>query len=577
MNITRTKNLFFAALLGILSLGFSSCSDSEDVVATGTLTVDPSYTTKGIETDVESAIIEVPVNCNGKWFAEVDNCNWLAVLDDGTPIHNGNGKIKLKFDENRTGADRKNSLYIVDFNDNLIEIPVRQNTLYRGEVPSNGADTWFNNNNVGSGADYTYLFAPDDRKGKDFDPLKVSKGNNLFNMAELELMNANGKYKGQLYNMSKIKISELNDKQLVNVISKDQHLDVSLEMSCSFGFIEFQGSGTYNSDLTDQSDHVNYVICRDAPVLNTNLGIANIATAVNEELKAFKSSEEVAVELENLYEKLDGLDVVKRKLSRQAAYNKSLNTRMPELSMLSVGFKPLYWELCYFNTVKDNLFPNDSVSQANKFSEILETIDSYYGPYFISGGQFGGSLNLFATVDKKNLDESTKFDASITANISSLFELSGKANFTSEGKQLYQKSDVKMKVFGGNAGETTAAVTEFLHGDMTNTALLADILKKWTTSFDVFEKDNDGVEVPTSAAPIVFYVSPIWTLFSDPALQKVVKDYFVAKYAKQGIETWNHIIESPTAEYKVEELLKKVSKDESSSSDKDKDKDKDKK
>lgn len=565
MNMTRTRNLFFAAMLGVLSLGFSSCSDSENTVATGTLTVDPSYTTKGIETDVESAIIEVPVNCNGKWFAEVDDNNWLSVLDEGKTIHNGNGTIKLKFDENRTGAGRKTSVYIVDFNQNGIEIPVYQSNLYRGEVPSNGAANWFTNNSVGCGANYTYMLSPKDRSGKEFDPLRVSMGNNIFNMANLEALNTNGSVKGQLYNMSRIPVSELNDKQLINSISKTQGLDVSLEMSVSFGFIEFQGSGKYVSSLTDNSDHVNYSICREAPVLNTNLQVANLASVINTEAANFAEDEEAAMALDGLYEKLLSIPTTKAFL-RKATYNKMKNKKKPTLRLFSEGFKDLYWNLYYFyNYGKDILYPNDEVKQKAELNKILDAFDNLYGPYFISGGQFGGSLNLYATVDKKDLDEKTKFDASITANISQLFELSGKVDFTSSGKQLYKKSKVVMKVYGGNAAETTASVTDFLAGDMTNTSILTGILKKWTDSFAEFDKDEDGTVVPKKAAPIVFYVTPIWTLFADVQLQSVVKNYFMKKYEDQGIADWNRIIENPNPSIDVEDLLKKVSKDKNSS------------
>lgn len=564
MNITRTRNLFFAAMLSVLSLGFSSCSDSEDTVATGTLTVDPSYTTKGIETDVESAIIEVPVNCNGRWFAEVDDNDWLSVLDEGEAIHNGNGTIKLKFDENRTGAGRKTSLYIVDFNQNGIEIPVYQTNLYRGEAPSNGAATWFTNNSVGCGANYSYLLEPKSRAGQKFDPNRVSMGNNIFNMANLETLNTNGSVRGQLYNMSRIEISNLDDKQLINSISKKQNLEVTLEMGCSFGFIEFQGSGKYVGNLTDNSDYVNYVICREAPVLNTNLQVANIASEINKEAQNFTEDEEAAMALDTLYQKLLSLESTKV-FQRKAAYNKMKNKKKPTLGLFSEGFKSLYWELFYYyHYAKDILYPGDEVMQKAEMNKILDAIDNLYGPYFISGGQFGGSLNLYATVDKKDLDESVTFDASVTANISELFDLSGKVNFTSSGKQLYKKSKVVMQVYGGNAAETTASVTDFLAGDMTNTSILTGILQKWANSFAEFEDDGSTV-VPKSAAPIVFYVTPIWTLFADVQLQGVVKDYFVKKYDDKGIADWNLIIEKSNPDIDVEDLLKKVSKDENTS------------
>ena len=562
----RTRNLFFAAMLSVLSLGFSSCSDSEDTIATGTLTVDPTYTTKGIETDVESAIVEVPISCNGQWVADVDSCDWLDILDEGSPIHKGNGVLKLKFDENRTGAGRKGKLYVVDFNHNLIVIPVYQTNLYRGEIPTNSVANWFNSKNIGCIADYSYFMEPKESRQATFDPTNVSKNNNIFNMSIIESLQKKGSLSDPLFINTRIPVAKLDDHELVNSLRKSESLDVTIEMGCSFGFIEFQGKGQYTSSMTNNSDKVNYSICREAPVLNCNLQVQNIVSIVDESLDEYYSDVNLGKKMATLASELkntpDSLPTVRRALK-----NSMKRINKPTLGgVFSKGFADTYWNLYYANYIKEALYPNDPESQKASLKSALDALDRKFGPYFISGGEFGGSLNLLATVDKKELNEDAKFLAEISANISSIFNLEGSVTFSSEGQQIYKKSDVQMTVYGGNAAQTANDVKALLDGEnMTRTDSLAAILDRWADSFAKFDGETDEA-TPTHAAPILFRITPIWTLFSyDDDLPGIVEDYFLEKYAAKGIEHWSSIYSGEEAA-KVEDLLRDLAKSKKSSS-----------
>lgn len=540
MNRKVINKMLFLAMLGTASLSFSSCSESEDVVA-GTLLVDPSYMSKGIETEVESAVIEVPVTCNGKWVAVVDSCDWLAILDDNHAIHQGNGVIKLKVDENRTQVGRKSTLSILDFNQNEIEIPVYQTNTYKGQPASNGAGDWFSKVGVGCGANYKYFMQPDANRGlngKTFDPLQIMNNNNIFNFGVLETKQKTGSSKDSLYIVSRIPMAELKSKLDVNSIGKDETLDATIQMGCSFGFIEFEAKGHYVSSLTDTSATVNYTVCREAPVLNSRLQVSTIAAKADEVLQQHIKNDVDDDELDELLAQLDEAKRESKKKKLRRAISELYKTDFG--GYFSAGFAQAYWTLYSTYLHAEDWYPNAD-DRKRALNDCLGVLDSNWGPYFISGGQFGGSLNMLASVQKKDLDEDTKFDADITANIADGFQLSGDVAFSAAGKQLYKHSDVVMYVYGGNAAVTLSGVTDFLDSDMTNTKELQSILNEWANSFAKFDGDGDSA-VPTNAAPISFNLTPIWTVFQNQELQAIVKDYFMEKYKDKGIETWDNVV-----------------------------------
>lgn len=548
------KKILLASALCSMALGFTACSDNDDVANPATPSTVPTSTLSGIDTEVKSAVIEVPINCSGEWIADVDSCDWLEIIDEDSPIHKGNGVLKLKIDENHTGVGRKNKLTIVDFNDNQLEIPVYQSNLYNGEVPSNGSADWFNSNSIGCCADYDYFMAPDSSRSGTFNPSLVSSHNNIFNMANIELWQKTTAQGGDpLYVMNRLPVAYLKDKELTNSISKSDSLDVTITMDCSFGFIEFQGKGHYSSSMDNNSDKVNYSICRQAPVLDANLQVQNIISTIDEKIDDY-------IDNNDLGEVLDSLARVARQWPENSAKRKlaenKISRKKPDFGgLFSKGFSDAYWKVYSFYLTKDTLYPNDKVKQEIEMTKRLDALNSNYGPFFISGGQFGGSLNLYATVDKKELNEDAQFQARISANISSVFTLEGEARFTSDGQQVYKNSDIVMHVYGGDAAKTSNSVVALLDGpDMTRTDSLAMILNTWVDSFGKFdEKTNE----PKAAAPILFNITPLWTLFSfDVNMQEIVENYFLKKYADKGIDSWNRILDGNAPQ--AEDMLRKL-------------------
>ena len=118
------------ALVCGLSMSFVACSDDDDdkkAPKVSVVTVDNELLTHGIETDMQSAVIEVPVTCDGMWTATLkEGTNWVQILD-WQVTYNGSKTLTLLFDENLSKVDRTTTLTIGNGGKEYKRITLRQN------------------------------------------------------------------------------------------------------------------------------------------------------------------------------------------------------------------------------------------------------------------------------------------------------------------------------------------------------------------------------------------------------------------------------------------------------------------
>ena len=106
--------LLTAALVCGLSLAATSCKDDDkdDVAPASVVTIGSDLTTRGIEVDMQSHLIQVPIDCNGEWTATLPaGTDWARILD-WQVIFEGKRTLRLVIDENLSKADRRTTLNI---------------------------------------------------------------------------------------------------------------------------------------------------------------------------------------------------------------------------------------------------------------------------------------------------------------------------------------------------------------------------------------------------------------------------------------------------------------------------------
>lgn len=555
------KKRFITAAFCLIGLvgGFSSCSNDDELTDTNIVTIEADIRERGITTDMMSAVIDIPVVSSGSWCAAVDvDCNW-ADLSDHENFYSGSRTLKLVIDHNPTGADRKSTLYIGTSDGELIEIPIVQTALYKGQVPSNGNGEWVAKNGVGCGIKYYYALDPNyNREGQKFSPTEMKLPNNIFNIARIEELQKSTDpdicLNQSAYVETPINFSELHDVMMDSLFAKNKMLDATVRLECSFGFLEFSAAGEYHSEAVENSAHIDYSILRNAPTYNVVISPAEIRTfaedmALQEEFDNSDFIDAECLKIEKQIEKYiaqnkkKGIGAELTDSQKRSIDRHYINTYQPSYGkVFSSAFAKVYYALQYY-------IDEGEYEEADK---VLGTIDNDYGPFFISGGDFGGNLNLHAEVDTMFLQGSSSLSAELSADLQGAVNVGGSVTFTEEGVQLFRNSKITIGIYGGSAAQTQSELASFLGSiDMTNREMFHDILNRWAESLKI----KDGEEIPSLASPIRYDITPIWTLFSDYTVAEYAKEYFLKKYAKNGIYTYLGILEGTDTTTTGEDLL----------------------
>ena len=546
---TNSKIMFWMALTAIGTLAIS-CHKSN---------LDPDYNQKeaktidqwvkeGIEVDMQSHVVELNINAEGEWVAVSDPDNdWLA-LNDHELIHKGPRQLLLLIDENRTEVDRRSVLIVEDSKGKISEIPVRQNYNFNGEPPTNGSGQAFAKNGVGCGVDYDYVLdtrgiakrnaledarvankemTEDDRTK--FAPTKVKKNNPIFNVSRIERLMENGKLGPQAYVEAKIPFEDLQAQLMDSTVVQDKSLDVKLEMGISYGCIEFVAGASYSSKATEQRQKMDYTIIRNSPIYNVTISEAEVAsyaeTAMLDEMKDYEAGLAQIEAKKQAYYKANGSETL-TKVQQKIIDNLYSKLERPSFDgVFSASFGNAYWDL-YAAVAEEDEAAIDAA---------MTRFDNYYGPFYISGGDFGGSMTIHAVLSDLSMEGFVEAAGKLDADFAGAIKVSGDFTYSESGMSLLRNANAKFYIYGGDATNVATNLLKLMTGDdPTNRDAWTETLQYWVNSM---YSDNGSVD-GSMAAPISFIMTPLWNLFWDKDMQKIAQNWFMEKYKDRGIEEY---------------------------------------
>ena len=566
----KIMNLWLmAALVCGLSLGVICCSDdddNDDIVSV--VEIDKTLTTRGIETDMQSAIIEVPVKCDGHWTATLDKgTRWARILE-WQVSYNGPKTLRIAIDENLTKYDRRTTLNIGNSDGELTRIKVSQYYNFEGQPPTNGSGQAFADKGLGTGIDYDYVLNMKNVASSDgsFDATKVHHLNNLFNITAIqEKMKAGGGLQKSAYVESVIPIANLMAQLMDSSVVQAKHLDVSLTLGVQFGPISFDGHGEYNSNKKESRAIVDYTIVRNCPMYNVYVSPAELAEFAEnvknnqvdldaEEAAFARIDEEIEFYLKknkrrrNIEVNEDGLTEEQAEII--AAMEDAISVYYDYGGIYSSGFTGRCNELRAAITKRKE---RGKAIDTEKADATLNAIDNEYGPFFIAGGDYGGAMIMHCEIDTMMLAGKDSLGGELSAEFAGMFEVEGEFHYTTEGYSLLRNSNTKMYIYGGNANETADKMLGIITGgNATDLQKWQGAMKNWISSM----YSPSGADPQLSeAAPISYTITPIWTLFRDPDVQKYVQDYFMKKYADRGINAYFGIMNGTVAPPSFSELV----------------------
>ena len=541
--------LLMAALVCGLSLGVTSCKNDDDTEDTSVISIDKDITTRGVETDMQSAVIEVPVKCNGHWTATLKKGTTWARILEWQVAYDGPKTLRIAIDENLSKADRRTTLNIGNSDGELTKIEVRQYYNFEGQPPTNGSGQAFADKGLGTGIDYDYVLNMKNvaSSNGNFDPTKVHHLNNLFNITVIqEKMKAGGGLQKSAYVESVIPIASLLAQLMDSSLVQSKHLDVAMTLGVEFGPIAFNGHGDYNSDKKESRAKIDYTIARNCPMYNVYVSPAELAKFAEDNNQVDLDAENAAwaqidAEIEfylrknkrrrNLEVNEDGLTEEQAEII--AAMEDAVSVYYDYGGIFSSGFTGRCNELRAAITKRKERHLSIDTEKADA---TLNAIDNEYGPFFIAGGDYGGALMMHCDIDTMALAGKDSLGGELSAEFAGMFEVEGAFHYTSEGYTLLRNSNTKIYIYGGNANETADKMLGIItSGDATNLNNWQGAMKNWISS--MYSTTGDDPKL-SEAAPISYTITPIWTLFRDADVQQYVQNYFLRKYANRGINAY---------------------------------------
>ena len=546
MNIFMNR-LLMAALVCGLSLCVTSCKDDDDddgSEQTSTVTLDSELLTRGIETELKTAAVDVKVNADGQWTATLGkDANWV-MIKDWQVTYNGTQTLTLLFDENTTGYDRTTKLCIGNSDGEYQTVSVRQTATVDGQVPKNGSGLAFAGQGLGCGIDYDYALNVKNKTNtkEKFEPTKVKKQNNLFNIAYIEELQKQGALRSA-YTESPISLTEFKAQMIDSSMVKMKKFDASLTLSCNFGAINFSAHGHYVSKKKQTESAIDYVITRYAPMYDVYVSPAEIRTYASDPKNNKLNRDATDASMDQIDAVIEQYARInkRRKLTNlnedgltaeQAEEIDAMYAQIPKSytwgGVFSANFTSAYNKL--YNALKTTK-PDYSVAD-----QVLNQIDNDYGPFFIAGGEFGGSLIIHCHATDRLMDGSGSISGSVALGYASAVSLEGSFTLSENGKDTFHEANPDFYIYGGNANDTANDLWDIVMSTkLDDRTKWSTTLRNWVNSMYTV---SDKKPIMSEAAPLSFVVECIWTLFDDPAIQEYAQNYFIKKYQDRGIKAY---------------------------------------
>ena len=536
-----------AALVCGLSLSATSCKDDDDDNSSeqaSTVTLDSELLTRGIETELKTAAVDVKVTSNGQWTATLGkDANWV-MIKDWQVTYNGTQTLTLLFDENTTGYDRTTKLRIGNSDGEYQTVNVRQTATLDGQMPKNGSGLAFAGQGLGCGIDYDYVLNVKNKTNTNqkFEPTKVKKQNNLFNIAYIEELQKQGTLRSA-YTESQLSLTELKAQMVDSSMVKMKKFDASLTLSCNFGAINFSAHGHYVSKKKQTESAVDYVITRYAPMYDVYVSPAEIRTYASDP-KNNKVSRDAA---DATFDQIDAIieqyaRINKRRrltglnedglTAEQAEEIDAMYAQMPKSytwgGVFSANLTSAYNKL--YNALKTTKPDYTAADQ------VLNQIDNDYGPFFIAGGEFGGSLIIHCHATDRLLDGNGSLSGTVSLGWRSAVNLEGSFSLSESGKDTFHEANPDFYIYGGNANDTANELWDIVMSNkLDDRVKWSNTMRNWVNSMYT---TSDKKPIMSQAAPLSFVVECIWTLFDDPAIQEYAQKYFIKKYEDRGIKAY---------------------------------------
>jgi hypothetical protein len=326
-------------------------------------------------------------------------------------------------------------------------------------------------------------------------------------------------------------------------VVQTKEITVTLKLDLQFGPIEFAAEGAYNSKKDESRTRIDYVIERSVPMYNVYLAPGELGTYA--EMHGVDSDENLDAGFAKIDQLIDRYKKIntRKKLKNlnedglteaQAAEIDAMYDALSNLNDFSGIYSAKFTK--HLNQLYSALGVLGNQKNLERAKDVLSAMDTDYGPFFITGGEFGGSIALHCKIDTLHLQGHAGLSGKLEGGMGGLFNVSGSFKYDETGANVLRNSDIKAYVYGGKANDVANNIMAVATGgSATDLTQWQGILEDWIATMWGDSGDNPD---RNQASPISYNIAPIWIAIEDPTVQKFVKDYFMAEYKDRGIETY---------------------------------------
>lgn len=342
---------------------------------------------------------------------------------------------------------------------------------------------------------------------------------------------------------SSIPVAHLEAQLYDSCLVQDKEIGVGLDINICYGPVSGGAHGEYSSVAQQTRAVINYTIVRNAPMYDVYLSPAELSAYADEfggideesDERHWKIIDDKIASYVKKNERQKRTDVNWRGLTEEqeaviSAMEDQMEGKFDFAGIFSVSFTKFYNQL-YLALVQPALAgrtPNYA-----KADQVLNAIDNDYGPFFMVGGDFGGTMFVDTQIDKDSLNGESHLSGKVQAEIGGMCNMSGEIQYSERGYSYLRQSNTITDFFGGDALGATTGYFRLINGDTpSNLNAWADVMDNWVSSMWSGTGDNPQV---SKAALTSLKVTPIWLLFSYPEIQEYAQNYFLEKYKSRGI------------------------------------------
>ena len=231
-----------------------------------------------------------------------------------------------------------------------------------------------------------------------------------------------------------------------------------------------------------------------------------------------KYGEEYAKLEEDVATKYGSWDEMKKKnVFLYNAWKKKLDTYRPDFgNVFSTGFSGVLWD--YYK----GMMTGDTQGA----DKALANIDESFSPFFITGGDWGGSMSILVRIDTTKMQGKDTLWAKLTGSLGNFGDVSGELELSTDGMNMLRDCKIDVNLLGGDPKVGDEVTSWILSPDVTSYSRLQGVLSNW---IDSMTSPSEGGSKQSSALPTDYIYTPIWQLM-DPDYRDYARDWFMAKY-----------------------------------------------